>query len=63
MIGNSPEISNFNRLFLKLNRFIPDVGLSTLQHCKAYAETKILKNKKQNKILGWPKIGMWHQKL
>ena len=22
MIGNSPEVSNFNRLFLKLNRFI-----------------------------------------
>jgi hypothetical protein len=22
MIGNSPEVSNFNRLFLKLNQFI-----------------------------------------
>ena len=25
MIGKSPEVSNFNRLFLKLNRFIEPV--------------------------------------
>ena len=40
MIGNPPEVANFNRLFLKLNRFIykyppvlPQPGcLSTCQH-------------------------------
>ena len=27
MIGNSSKVFNFNRLFLKLNRFFPDIDM------------------------------------
>ena len=38
MIGNFPAVFNFNRLFLKLNRFIRNCRFSLMRGAEMYAE-------------------------